>query len=113
MKIREENPADFHVIHNFIRIAFAPAEISDGDESNFTDRLQAGEGYLPHLALVAEKEGEIIGLVMATRFPARTPGGMPKWPSSPPPFRRTRTPFTGRGLGLDAGSPAPCGRRGI
>lgn len=75
MKIREEKSTDFDILHDFIRTAFSSAEVSDGDESDFTDRLRAGEGYLPHLALVAEKEGEIIGHVMATRFPAaRTKG---------------------------------------
>lgn len=75
MRIREENSADFGVLHDFIGTAFATAEVSDGDEQNFTDRLRAGEGYRPHLALVAEQEGKIIGHIMATRFPAmRTRG---------------------------------------
>lgn len=53
--IRPERPADFPAIHELVRLAFATAEHSDGDEHFFVDRLRASPDYIPELALVAEE----------------------------------------------------------
>lgn len=54
MTIRPERPAEFAALYDFIKTAFSTARVADGDEQEFTDRLRAGEGYIPELALVAE-----------------------------------------------------------
>lgn len=65
--IRPERPEDFRFLHQFIETAFQTAEVSDGNEQFFTDRLRATRNYIPELALVAIEDGEIIGHVMLTR----------------------------------------------
>jgi predicted N-acetyltransferase YhbS len=67
LRIRVEKPADFPVIFNLVKVAFQTAQVSNGDEQNFVDRLRAGSGYLPQLALVAEQDDQIIGHVMLTK----------------------------------------------
>ncbi len=66
MIIRPEAPEEFRFLHQFIETAFQTAEVSDGDEQFFVDRLRAGDAYIPELALVAVHNGEIIGHVMLT-----------------------------------------------
>lgn len=75
MTIRSEKPAEFAAIYEFIETAFRTAEVADGDEQNFTDRLRAGKGYIPELALVAEEDGKLIGHIMLTRFRVKMENG--------------------------------------
>ena len=75
MLIRPERPSDFPAIHDLVATAFATAQVSNGDEQNFVDRLRAGADYIPDLALVAEDEGGLIGHVMLTRTFVATAAG--------------------------------------
>lgn len=75
MMIRSEKPEELAEIYNLIERAFRAAKVTDGDEQNFADRLRAGKGYVPRLALVAEEGGKLAGQVMLTRFTVRTEGG--------------------------------------
>ncbi len=64
--IRPERREEFPAVYSLVREAFASARISDGDEQDFVERLRAGAGYIPELALVAEKDGELAGHIMLT-----------------------------------------------
>lgn len=68
MIIRPEKPEEFDEIYDLVKTAFLTAQVSSGDEQNFVNRLRAGEGYMPDLALVAQEEGgKIVGHIMLTR----------------------------------------------
>lgn len=73
--IREERPADFPAIYELVQTAFQTANVSNGDEQNFVNRLRASDNYLPELALVAEAEGRLLGHIMLTRTFLTTPQG--------------------------------------
>jgi Predicted acetyltransferase len=66
MNIRPENERDFKEIYDLVETAFESAKVKSGDEQNFIDRLRAGSGYVPELALVAEDGGRLIGHIMLT-----------------------------------------------
>lgn len=65
--VRQEREAEFPAIYELIRTAFATAEVSDGDEQDFANRLRIHGNYIPELALVAECQGKLIGHIMLTR----------------------------------------------
>jgi len=69
MRIRLESPTDFPAIYALVKAAFETAPHADGDEQDFVDRLRAGSGYLPDLALVGEADGALVAHVMLTRLP--------------------------------------------
>lgn len=73
--IRPEMPAEFGEIHAFVETAFSTAEVSNGDEQNFVDRLRASADYLPNLALVAIEGDVVVGHVMLTRTTIDTESG--------------------------------------
>ena len=69
MQIREEQPADFPLIHRLTEIAFQPMAFSDGSEPGIIDRLRA-DGDLK-LSLVAHKpSGESVDIVGHVAFSA-------------------------------------------
>ena len=49
--IREERPEDFPNIRAPVEAAFKTARGSAGDGHDYVDRLRAGDGYIPELAL--------------------------------------------------------------
>jgi predicted N-acetyltransferase YhbS len=67
LKIRNERPTEYSFLHNFVKVAFETAEVKNGDEQNYVDRLRGSDGYMPELALVAEEAGEIVGHIMLTK----------------------------------------------
>lgn len=67
MLIRPERSGDFQTIHTLVESAFQTAEVSDGDEQDYVEQLRRGPAYIPELALVAERSGELIGHIMLTR----------------------------------------------
>ncbi len=76
VQIRPEEKSEFPVIYDLIKTAFETAPVSDGTEQDFADKLRAGAGYVPELALVAEDEsGAIIGHIMLTKMPVKTAEG--------------------------------------
>lgn len=66
--IREEKKEDFPEIYNLIKTAFETAQVKDGDEQDYAVKLRNSPKYIPELALVAEKNNNLIGHVMFTRF---------------------------------------------
>lgn len=68
MLIRTEVSSDFSEVYRFVKKAFASAYVKDGSEQDFVEKLRAGAGYLPDLALVAEEAGRLVGYVMLTRI---------------------------------------------
>jgi putative acetyltransferase len=67
LNIRPEKPSEYSQIHDFVKLAFQTAQVSNGDEQNFVDRLRAGSGYISELALVAEQDDQIVGHIMLTK----------------------------------------------
>ena len=57
--IRPERPEDFPRIRELVRLAFAQADHSDGDEDDLVERLRHSPEYIPELSLVAEQDGTI------------------------------------------------------
>ena len=45
--VRQEREAEFPAIYELIRTAFATAEVSDGDEQDFANRLRIHGNYSP------------------------------------------------------------------
>ncbi len=68
MRIRPERENELPKIDELVRIAFETAEVSDGDEQDFVDRLRRGGEYVPELALVVEDENDLIAYIMLTRI---------------------------------------------
>lgn len=78
LDIRPENEADFEAIYALVRDAFATVEASEGDEQGFVASMRRHPGYIPDLALVAERKGELVGYVMLTETAVAGPqGGSP------------------------------------
>ena len=63
LSIRSEIAADFDAVHTLVREAFASLPEAEGDEQDFVVAMRAHKGYIPELALVAERKGEIVGYV--------------------------------------------------
>jgi len=62
--VRRERAGDVDAIRDVHRAAFGGA---DAVEATLVDALRADPGWLPHLSLVAERDGDLIGHVVATR----------------------------------------------
>ena len=75
MDIRVAQQKDFDEIYQLVQTAFATANVKDGTEQDFVLALRAGDGYLPALEFVAEEDGKLIGHVMLTKKPVKTPSG--------------------------------------
>lgn len=75
--VRQEREAEFPAIYELIRTAFATAEVSDGDEQDFANRLRIHGNYIPELVLVAECQGKLIGHIMLTRTVVTQDDGTP------------------------------------
>ena len=67
MFIRTETEADYTNIYNLVKIAFQTAKVSNGKEQDYVNQLRASGNYIPELALIAEKNGEILGHIMLTK----------------------------------------------
>lgn len=67
MLIRAEVTKEFPAIYEFVKLAFQTAQVADGDEQEFVNRLRASDNYLPELALVAEDNGQVVGHIMLTK----------------------------------------------
>ncbi len=75
--IRSETEADFDAVHRLVRESFASLAETEGDEADFVAAMRGHAGYIPDLALVAERNGEIIGYVMLTETVVEGPEGGP------------------------------------
>ncbi len=64
--IRPEKETDFGPIRELVKEAFSTVPESEGDEQDFVDEMRRHRGYIPELALVAERNGGLVGYVMLT-----------------------------------------------
>ena len=74
MIVRRERPADHAAVRALHRAAFAvdpvsgvPRRADEVPEVRLVDALREDAGFLPHLSLVAEDGGDVVGHVIATR----------------------------------------------
>jgi putative acetyltransferase len=65
--IRQEKPAEYSAIYDFVKVAFKTAKVADGNEQDYVDKLRASGNYVPELALAAEEDGKIVGHIMLTK----------------------------------------------
>lgn len=75
LRIRSEEPSDFPAIYSLVRDAFAVAKASDGDEQDFVVAMRDHPGYIPDLALVAEKGPVLAGYILLTKTRIAGPEG--------------------------------------
>ena len=64
LTVRREGAGDADATRAVHRAAFGG---DDPVEARLVDVLRADSGWLPHLSLVAERDGEVVGHVVATR----------------------------------------------
>ena len=64
LRVRRETAGDVDAIRDVHRTAFGGA---GAVEATLVDALRADPGWLPHLSLVAERDGDLVGHVVATR----------------------------------------------
>jgi predicted N-acetyltransferase YhbS len=72
--VRREQPADHDAVRELHRAAFARDPVTGAvraaaavPEARLVDELREDAGFLPHLSLVAEDGGRVVGHVIATR----------------------------------------------
>lgn len=70
IRLLPETAADFAAIAQVVEDAFGR-----GDEARVVERLRASENYVPELALVAVRDGAVVGHVMFTHAPLRLADG--------------------------------------
>ena len=67
MNIRLEVPEDYSAVENLTREAFWNVYKPGADEHYFVHMMRRHETFIPELAFVLEKDGEIIGNIMYTK----------------------------------------------
>lgn len=67
MIVRRELPSDVAAARAVQAAAFAFGGPDEPAEARLLDELRADPGWLPHLSLVAELDGEVVGHVVCTR----------------------------------------------
>jgi putative acetyltransferase len=66
--VRREGPADHDAVRELHRAAFGGrADDEEVVEARLLDELRDDPGFLPHLSLVVEDDGRLVGHVIATR----------------------------------------------
>ncbi|WP_343208696.1 N-acetyltransferase [Anaerolentibacter hominis] len=66
--IRREEEKDYIQIYEMVKNAFATAEHKSGTEQDLVTALRQSGRFIPELALVAEKDGMIVGYALFTRM---------------------------------------------
>lgn len=66
--IRQEEEKDYELVKELTYNAFKNEVHTDGDEHNLIGRLRNSDNFVKELSLVALKDKEIIGHIMATRL---------------------------------------------
>ena len=67
MKVRQERRSDYAVVYEVVKVAFASAEHSDGNEQDLVTALRNSGTFVPELSLVAEVDGTIVGHILFTK----------------------------------------------
>ena len=66
--IRTEEPGDFDIVRELVRLSFKDMEESDHTEHLLVDRIRRSDAYIPALSLVAEVPGAgVVGHVMLSK----------------------------------------------
>ena len=65
--IRNETPADYRAVENLTRESFWNIYKPGADEHYFVHQMRSHPDFIPKLAFVLEKDGEIIGNIMYTK----------------------------------------------
>ena len=65
--IRNETPADYRAVENLTRESFWNVYKPGADEHYFVNQMRSHPDFIPELAFVLEKDGEIIGNIMYTK----------------------------------------------
>ena len=65
--IRRETPADYRAVENLTREAFWNVYKPGADEHYFVHMMRSHPDFIPELAFVLEKGGEIVGSIMYTK----------------------------------------------
>lgn len=65
--IRPERPEDYRQVEHLTREAFYNQYVPGCDEHYLVHKMREHEDFIPELAFVLEKDGEIIGNIMYTR----------------------------------------------
>jgi predicted N-acetyltransferase YhbS len=66
VKIRKEQPSDYHAVFNIVELAFRTMPFADGDEQFLVEGLRKNKAFIPELSLVAEKEDKLVGHIVFT-----------------------------------------------
>lgn len=67
LHIRKETPADWEAVEALVRRAFYNLYMPGCIEHFLVRRMRSHEDFLPELALVAEEEGRVVGMILYTR----------------------------------------------
>ena len=65
--IRNETPADYRAVENLTRESFWNVYKPGADEHYYVHMMRSHPDFIPELAFVLEKDGEIIGNIMYTK----------------------------------------------
>ena len=65
--IRKETPADYRTVENLTRESFWNVYKPGADEHYYVHKMRSHPDFIPELAFVLEKDGEIIGNIMYTK----------------------------------------------
>ena len=65
--IRNETPADYRTVEELTRESFWNVYKPGADEHYYVHKMRSHSDFLPELAFVLEKDGEIIGNIMYTK----------------------------------------------
>ena len=68
LEIRQENKKDYEEVYDVVKIAFASAEHSDGNEQDLVVSLRKSKNFIPELSLVAIQDKKIVGYVLFTKI---------------------------------------------
>ena len=76
--VRKETPDDYRAVEELTREAFWNVYKPGADEHYFVHRMRSHPDFIPELAFVLEKDGEIIGNIMYTKAWLEEESGMRK-----------------------------------
>ena len=65
--IRNETPADYRAVEELTRESFWNVYKPGADEHYYVHMMRSHPDFIPELAFVLEKDGEIIGNIMYTK----------------------------------------------
>ena len=65
--IRNETPADYRTVEELTRESFWNVYKPGADEHYYVHMMRSHPDFIPELAFVLEKDGEIIGNIMYTK----------------------------------------------